>query len=110
MEDKVVKLKGKEYTIKFPNAGEYYRIETLKQSLGRGFYNTLLGNSTKAAQNALDIIDIEAVLTVMMPELVQDLKVESFSKLGLKDFVEIRKFYDKEIYPFLKEIQSILNQ
>lgn len=110
MEDKTVNLRGKEYTIKFPNVGEYYRIETMKQSLGRGFYNTLLGNSTKAAQNALDIIDIEATLTVLMPELVKDLKVDSFNQLGLKDFAEIRKFYDIEVYPFLKEIHQILNQ
>ena len=56
MEDKIVKVKGKEYKITFPNVGQYYDIEALKQSLGKGFYNMMLGNRSVAGQNALDMI------------------------------------------------------
>ena len=69
MEDKIIKIKGHEYKMSFPTVGQYYEIETQKQFLGRGYYNTLLGNRTQAAADALDMIDIEATLTVMLPEL-----------------------------------------
>lgn len=110
MEDKIVKVKGKEYRISFPNVGQYYDIEALKQSLGKGFYNMMLGNRSVAAQNALDMIDIEATITVMMPDLVKDMKVKSFRDLGLADYTEIREIYDKEIIPFLMETKRILSR
>lgn len=108
-ENKIVSIKGKEYTISFPNVGQYYDIEALKQSLGKGYYNALLGNHTKAASDALDMIDIEATVRVLMPDLIKDMKVSNFRELGIKDFMEIRRIYDKEIFPFLKEVQMILN-
>ena len=107
MEDKIVVVKGREYRISFPNVGQYYDIEALKQSLGKGFYNMMLGNRSVAAQNA---IDIEATITVMMPDLVKDMKVKSFRDLGLADYTEIREIYDKEIIPFLLETKRILSR
>lgn len=108
MDEKIIRVKGKEYKLSFPTVGQYYNIEATKQALGKGFYNALLGNKTKAAQDALDMIDIEATISILLPDLVSDLKVTRFKDLGLKDYVEIRKIYDEEIYPFLKEIHEIL--
>lgn len=109
MEDKLVKVFGREYKISFPTVGQYYDMEAMKQSLGKGFYNTMLGNITKAAQDALDMIDIEATITVLMPDLIKDLKVARFKDLGIADYVQIRKLYDEEIFPFLKEVGKLLN-
>lgn len=109
-ESKRITIRGKDYEVKFPNVGQYYEIEATKQRLGRGYYNTLLGNPTKTAQDALDMIDIESTLSVLVPELIKDLKVNSFSELGLKDYQEVRKIYNKEIFPFLKEISDYLSQ
>lgn len=107
-ETKIVKIKGKEYTVKFPNVGEFYRIETNKQALGRGYYNTMLSNRTKMAQMALDVIDIEATLTVICPKLIDDIKVP-ISELGFADFKELRDIYMKEIFPFVKEGFDLLS-
>lgn len=109
MEDKIIKIKGHEYKMSFPTVGQYYEIETQKQFLGRGYYNTLLGNRTQAAADALDMIDIEATLTVMLPDLLADMKVTSFKQLGIKDYVEVRDIYNKEVLPFIKEVEKIMN-
>lgn len=109
MEDKIVKVFGKEYKVSFPNVGQYYDIEAMKQSLGKGFYNTMLGNVTVSAQAALDMIDAEATITILMPDLVKDLKVDRFKDLGIKDYMQIKQLYDQEIFPFLKEVNKILN-
>lgn len=108
-ESKKIKIRGKEYTLTFPNVGQYYEIEAMKQRLGRGFYNTMLGNPTKTAQEALDMIDIEATISILMPELMKDLKVDSFSQLGLLDYQDIKKVYNTEIFPFMKEIIDMLS-
>lgn len=107
-EQKVVKIKGKDYTVQFPNVGQYYQIEVNKQRLSGGYYNTLLQNPTVSASNALDAIDIEATLSVICPQLLQDLKVHSLSELGLQDFQELRKIYLEQIFPFLKEGYDLL--
>lgn len=108
-DSKNIKIRGKEYEVHFPNVGQYYSIETTKQKLGKGFYNVLLGNPTKTAQDALDMIDIEAFLTVLCPSLLEDMKVEKFSQLGIADYKEIKEIYLKEIQPFLREVNSVLN-
>lgn len=108
-DSKSIRIRGKEYEIHFPNVGEYYSIETAKQKLGKGFYNVLLGNPTKAAQDALDMIDIEATLSILCPALIDDLKVDKFSQLGIGDYKEIKEIYLKEVQPFLKEVNGLLN-
>lgn len=109
MSTKEITVKGRKYEIQFPNVGQYYQIEVNKQRLGKGSYNSLIGNPTITAQRALDMIDVEATLSVLCPQLVADLKVKSFSELGLKDFKEISDIYMNEVFPFLKEAEKILS-
>lgn len=69
----------------------------------------MIGNPTISAQRALDMIDVEAALSVLCPQLMSDLKVKSFSELGLKDYKEICDIYMHDIFPFLKEAEKILS-
>lgn len=109
MNDEVkILISGKSYTVKFPNVGQFYQIEATKQSLARGFYNTMVMSPSSAAQHALDMIDIEAALVVLCPELIKDLKVKSFSELDVRDYKVIRDEYYKEVAPFFKEINDLL--
>ena len=59
--------------------------------------------------NKLDMIDIEATLTVMCPALIKDLKVDSISKLDIRDFRVIREAYDEKVVPFFKKVMDALN-
>ena len=103
-------VKGRVYHLNFPTVGEYYRIECLKQTLSNNNYGGLMVGGTVASIRALDMIDIEATLSVLVPQLVKDLKTESIAKLGIKDFNEIKKVYVEKIVPFMKEVNDILNQ
>lgn len=108
-EEVKIDVKGHEYSVPFPTVGQFYRIEALKQSLSRGFYNSMVMSPTGTAQQALDMIDIEATLTVLVPELIKDLKVKSFDELDVRDYTDIRDAYFKTVAPFFKEVQDILN-
>lgn len=109
MRDSVIfSIRGKDYTVKFPNVGEFYRIESMKQVLGKGFYNSLTQSPTVSSSYALDMIDIEATLSVLCPDFVKDLKVKNFADLGIADFKEIRDVYIATIVPFMDEVMSLL--
>lgn len=111
MKDSVlISIQGREYNIPFPNVGQYYRIEGLKQTLSNGNYNSMLATNSIAANNALDMIDIEAALVILSPELIKDLKVKNFSSLGIVDFKELKTEYIEKIVPFFKEINELLSR
>lgn len=99
----------RKYTISFPTVGEYYRIQCLKAELSKNNYGGLMSAGTLDAVQALDMIDIEATLTVLAPQLIKDLKVERFSKLGLIDYGMIKKAYVATVSPFMAEIYKALN-
>ena len=101
MDEVKISIKGHEYTVAFPNVGQYYRIEAMKQSLSRGFYNSMVMSPANSAQHALDMIDIEATLVVLCPQLVDDLDV--------RDYKLIRDEYNGKVLPFFKEINDLLS-
>lgn len=101
-------VSDREYTVKYPTVGQFYQIESLKQSLSRGFYNTMVMSPSKLAQHALDMIDIEAALVVLCPSVIDDLKVKNFSELDVRDYKIVRDSYYKMIAPFFKEISDLL--
>ena len=97
-------VKGNSYTIKFPTVGEFRQIESLKQVLSNGMYNQLATTTTTQAQHAADMIDIEATLTVLAPDLIKDLKCTNFSDLGIKDYTELRNIYVNDFLPWWNEL------
>lgn len=110
----IFKVKGNSYNIKFPNVGDFRKIESLKQVLSNGMYSTLLATQTNLASRALDIVDIEATFTILCPDFLEkELESESFDKLGMKDFNELRKAYSDQFVPWwngnLKEV-GLLNE
>lgn len=113
-ENLVFNLKGNTYNINFPNIGDFRKIESLKQVLSNGMYGQLAGTNTKSAQHAADIVDIEATLTILCPDLVSKaLESKSFQELGMKDFNELHGAYMDQFIPWwnknLKEV-GLLNQ
>lgn len=106
---KILKIKGNEYEVSFPNVGQFYQIEAMKQNLARGYYNVMMSSPSAAAQQALDMIDVEATLTILCPKLISDLKVKNFSELGILDYKVIFDEYRKQVVPFFNEIQKLLS-
>lgn len=97
-----------EYSINAPTVGQFYDIEVSKQILGKGFYNSIVKTNTFGAQNAADMIDIEAHLTVLVPDFVKDIKVKTFKDLGIQDYNQIREVYIDNFIPWWKNIHESL--
>lgn len=94
-------IKGNSYTLKFPNVGDFRKIESLKQVLSNGMYSQLVGTMTKQSQHAADIVDIEAMFTVLAPEMIEkELESRSFGSLGMKDFQELHTAYMEQVIPW----------
>ena len=102
------KVNGNTYTIKFPTVGEYRAIETMKQTLSANNYSSMSRSMMVTANEALDIIDLEAYLTVLCPKLIEDLKCDSFSQLGLLDYKELRDAFKKQFLPWWNDIEKLL--
>ena len=102
-------LKGRSYEMTFPRVGEYRTIEAMKQSLSMGNYGSMYRTMMVSSEEALDMIDMEAFFSVLCPKLAKDLKCDSFSELGLLDYLEIKKVYKEKVLPWWAEIEKLLH-
>lgn len=105
----LLKVKSNTYEIVFPNVGKFQRIESLKQVISNGMYHQLLSTPTISSYEAMDMIDIEAYFTILAPKLVEDMKCESFSDLGLEDYLELKEVYKEQFVPWWSNIIDLIN-
>lgn len=105
-----VKIRENSYKVEFPNVGKLQDIERLKAVLSGGMYGSMESNRTMDGQFALDMIDMEAYFTVLIPDLIEDLKVKSFRNLSIEDAVEIKEIFVKQLLPFMKQWRDIINK
>jgi len=111
MEQKIeLVLKGKKYEIEFPNVGQLRRIASNKALLSNGMYNSIYTMASEDGDEALDIIDVESTLNVLAPKFVEDLKPQTISGLGLKDFKEISKVFKSEFMPWFNGVKAELRK
>lgn len=96
-----------EYEVNLPTVGQYRDIEVYKQILSNGMYTHLVTSATQSSFNTLDIIDIEAVLRVLCPQFIEDLKCE-IKDLGIQDFAEIKKAYKRDVEPLIREVEQLM--
>ena len=102
-------LKGRSYEMTFPRVGEYRAIEAMKQSLSMGNYGSMYRTMMVSSEEALDMIDMEAFFSVLCPKLAKDLKCDSFSELGLLDYIEIKKVYKEKVLPWWLSVEQLLH-
>lgn len=108
-ENLIFTMKGKSYDMTFPRVGEYRTIEAMKQTLSGGNYGSLYRTMMRSSEEALDMIDMEALFMVLCPKIIKDLKCDSFSELGLLDYSEIKKVYKEKILPWWKDVDELLH-
>jgi len=103
-------VKGNNYSIKFPNIGEFKTIEVMKQALSNGVYDGLIKTNTSSAQYASEMIEMEAFLSVLCPKLIEELYGNiSFRNLGIKDYLELAKAYKSQVSPWWDEILKMVS-
>ncbi|MCK9543795.1 MAG: hypothetical protein M0R03_17385 [Novosphingobium sp.] len=101
-------FKGKVYTIEYPNIGKYRKIDILKQSLSMGQYGNLFRTMTKQSEESLDMIDIEAYMTILCPKLFKDLGIQSFDELNFITYKTLKKSYKEQFIPWWNSIEEML--
>lgn len=110
MQDSIIlNFKGQSYPIQLNDVtvGKYRDMQVMKQSLSMNNYGSLYRTMMIDSEDALDMIDIEANLTIMCPELIKAFKAP-FGSIGLVDFAEIRKEYKQKFEPWWEEVMKLL--
>lgn len=105
----VLNIIGNSYSVSFPTIGQFQAIESLKQVISKGMYSNLMNTNTKSAYASLDMIDVEAHFSVLCPQLLKDLKCDSFMNLGIEDYMIIKKVYDEQFIPWWNEIMGLVS-
>lgn len=109
MEQIIFKTKGREYPLPAFTIGQYFNIEATKQVLGKGFYNSIAQSPFQSGANAQEAIDMEAIITILIPDLIKDLKCDSISQLGIVDYLELKKDFDAQIVPWWNGVLEMMN-
>jgi hypothetical protein len=103
-------IKENSYKVIFPKVGKLIDIENMKSILSKGMYGSMEASRTIDSQFALDMIDMEAYYSVLVPELIKDLKVKSLRDLEIEDSVELRKIFFDVLLPFIKQWRDIISK
>ena len=72
LENKIVKIYGKEYTLSFPTVGQLLLIEQVKTALTNGQYALLVYSGTKESKFVLDVIDAIATFSALIPDFEKE--------------------------------------
>lgn len=103
--EKVIEFKGTSYKITFPNNRQYVKIQNLKSILS-STYDSLEMNGPES-MFAQAIIDTEAHLSVMCPDLVNSLN-KTFGELSLIETKEIVEMYTSQVRPWYNELLNFV--
>lgn len=101
-------VKGNSYKVTTPTAGQLWDIEEMKARLSNGHYGNVLRNRTFWSEYNLDTIDMFSYITVLCPELIEDLKVDTWKDLDPFDLAELKKQYKSQFLPWLTALNKAL--
>lgn len=97
---KVIKIEENQYEVKFPNMGQIIEIEAKKVAISLDKYSAMINNPTVGTNLALDFIEAISYISVLIPQLTKDLKVNSLFELDMISSVVITNCYKYEILPW----------
>jgi hypothetical protein len=103
------KVEENEYTVDYPNTGQYIEMIRLRHALALNNYTVLVSGQTEADQRARYIIETIAFCMVCCTKLKEDLKVQSISELDMITSKKLLKVYMTAILPWLTEWETILS-
>lgn len=103
-------VKDNVYQIKSPTVGQLWQIEEMKAKLSNGQYGSVLRNRTFWSEYNLDNIDMFAYISVLVPQLIKDLKADDWTQLDPFDVSELKAAYKKQFLPWFNAFQKALKQ
>jgi len=106
---KTISVQGQNFTLTYPNVGQFIDIKVLETKLSQGTSGQLV-SGTPSQLDAFLFITTYAHFAVLCPELLKNLKVSSLLDLSVKDFEELSKVYLKEIQPWLDGVKKEIKE
>lgn len=95
-----IELQGNSYEIEFPSINQLIEIESNKVLLSNNTYGALAIQNLTISNIALSYIDAIATFSVLIPDLVDGLRVNSLTDLSLEQGQEITKQYIEVFAPW----------
>jgi hypothetical protein len=95
-----LKIKENEYEVKM-KMGTLIDIELTKMQLTNGQYNSLAKTTTSESLMAKYNIDMIAAISVLFPNIKEDMRVKAFADLDPVDGKLLLDLYVKQISPWL---------
>lgn len=99
-----IKIKGKDYTIKFPNVGQFMDIESFKIAYTNGKYVDMALSVLNIHILNLDIADAISYFAILIPDLKKDLKIENWRDIDMVLAKELSEIYKSQFIPWYKPI------
>jgi len=95
-------VKENNYSITYPTVGQYFAIEAQKSMLSAGQYGGMVDSPMKITYDAIELINIVAILKVLCPNFTKDLSVNvsKIEDIDAIDFRETCKVYRETIQPW----------
>lgn len=107
--NKNIVFKDNNFSLSYPNVGQMIDIRVLEQQLSKGTIKELL-MGTGEDIDAYIYIRTYSHIKVLLPELIDSLKVETVFDLSVEDFQELVDLYSNEIQPWLSEWQKQIRE
>ena len=104
MEKCEIKIKGKNYTVNFPNVEQLMEIEAIKMSLTNNKYVDYSMSVLKTHIYLLDMADAISYLSVLIPELKDDLQIKNWKQADPGKLKELISAYKNQFIPWYKDI------
>jgi hypothetical protein len=106
----IFNVKGNNYTIKTPTAGQLWQIEEAKSIISNGHYGNVMSNRTFWSEYNLDNIDMFSYFSILCPDLMKDIKVDSWTELDPFDLEELKDAYRKQFTPWFTDFTTMLKK
>ena len=103
---------GTEITLsmKIPTGGQLVQIENIKALTSGNNYRGMVSTNSIGSDHALDLIDMNAYFSVLCPEILEHLKVNSLLELDIFDLSMVKVVFNDQITPWINEWQTKLRE
>jgi len=105
---KLIKFRGNDYIVKFPNVGQMIDIENNKMSLTNGRYADMAMSPLKIQIFQLDITDMISYFAILIPQIKEDLGLKNWRDMDAILAKELVKTFKKDFIPWFKPLNNEL--
>lgn len=106
----VLTIQGFNYTCTFPKVGQIIDIESNKLTFSNNKYPAMVKSNLVGANMALDLIESISYFSVLIPDLIKDLKINNIFDLDLISSREIVKVYKRDFLPWYNSFIEVLKE